>query len=68
MKILRIALWILMLAPGMVFADEEGGRNGGQDRGRPLQPARLNPAWAKECSACHIAYPQACYRPSPGAS
>jgi cytochrome c553 len=57
MKMLRIVLWILVLLPGLVFADEEGDRNGGQDRGRPLQPARLNPAWAKECSACHTAYP-----------
>ena len=56
MKRLRVVLWILMLLPGAVFADERDDRYGGQDRGRPLQPARLNPTWAKECSACHIAY------------
>lgn len=59
MKTLHAALlMIVALLPGAVLAedDERGGKAGGEDRGRPLQPAKLDPTWVKECSACHIAY------------
>lgn len=61
MKTLRALLLILALLPGAVLADDDkggkgGAKYGGEDRGRTLQPAKLNATWAKECSACHIAY------------
>jgi hypothetical protein len=58
MKRLDVIWVILSLLPCAVLAadDEKAGKYGGEDRGRTLQPAKLNPTWAKECSACHIAY------------
>jgi hypothetical protein len=58
MKTLHAILWVLALLPGAVLAedDEKGGKYGGEDRGRTLQPAKLNPVWAKECGACHLAF------------
>lgn len=32
------------------------GKYAGENRGKPLQPARLNALWQQECSSCHIAY------------
>jgi hypothetical protein len=32
------------------------GKYGGEDRGKPVQPAKLNAKWKQECSNCHIAY------------
>lgn len=53
-------IWIL----GIVFAlvpfaapAADGNRYGGEDRGKPLLPARVDALWQKECSSCHIAYP-----------
>ncbi len=63
METLHAILLILALLPGAVLAedDDKGGKGagkyGGEDRGRTLQPANVNATWAKECSACHIAYP-----------
>jgi nitrate/TMAO reductase-like tetraheme cytochrome c subunit len=57
MKALYSILVVLALLPGTVLAeDDEGGKYGGEDRGKVLQPARLNPAWQKECGSCHIPY------------
>jgi cytochrome c553 len=58
MKTLHALLLILALIPGAVLADDDDDRGGkgGKDRGRTLQPAKVNAIWAKECSACHIAY------------
>jgi cytochrome c553 len=62
MKTLNTLLLILALLPGAVLAEDDdngskgGGKYGGEDRGRTLQPAKVNATWAKECSACHIAY------------
>jgi cytochrome c553 len=55
----KILPWLLLLAllPSAVLADDDGeGEYAGQERARLLQPAKVNPTWAKECSACHIAY------------
>ena len=63
MKTRHALLLILALLSGAVLADDDDkgrkgeGKYGGEDRGRPLQPAALNPTWSKECGACHIAYP-----------
>lgn len=32
------------------------GKYAGENRGKPLQPAKLNALWQQECSSCHIAY------------
>jgi hypothetical protein len=62
MKTFPTLLLILALLPAAVMAadDDKGGKGGakygGEDRGRTLQPAKLNATWVKECSACHIAY------------
>jgi len=58
MKTLHAILLILALLPAAVLADDDdkGGKYGGEDRGQTLLPARVNLTWAKECSACHIAY------------
>lgn len=32
------------------------GKYGGEDRGKPVQPAKVNGKWKQECSSCHIAY------------
>ncbi|OGS92195.1 MAG: cytochrome C [Gallionellales bacterium GWA2_60_18] len=36
--------------------DGYGRKYGGENRGKPVQPARLNAKWQQECSSCHIAY------------
>jgi mono/diheme cytochrome c family protein len=57
MKTIHAMLLALALLPAAALAEErKAGKYGGEDRGQPLQPATPNPTWAKECSACHIAY------------
>jgi hypothetical protein len=61
MKTLFGLLVALALTPGLACADDDdkggkAGKYGGEDRGRILQPAVVNPTWAKECGACHVAY------------
>lgn len=29
---------------------------GGENRGKPVQPAHLNARWRQECASCHVAY------------
>lgn len=55
------ALAVAALAMGMAMsaaqaAEAKGGRFGGENRGKPLQPAQVNAKWQQECSSCHIAY------------
>lgn len=58
---------LVLLAMGVttsaVYADDDGDERGGysesrggEDRGKPLQPAKVNAKWQQECSSCHIAY------------
>ena len=62
MKTFHALLLILALLPITAMADDDdkggkgGGKYGGENRGRTLQPAKVNATWAKECSACHISY------------
>jgi nitrate/TMAO reductase-like tetraheme cytochrome c subunit len=44
----------LSLCPLAAVADS---KYGGEDRGKPLQPAQINAKWQQECANCHIAYP-----------
>jgi hypothetical protein len=58
-----LALSVLaLLALGVQAEDEgssstRGGKYGGEDRGRPAQPAQVNAKWQQECAACHMAFP-----------
>lgn len=60
-KLLSIILAIALI-PVAALAEEheregEGaGKYGGEDRGKPVQPAQLNAKWLKECGSCHLAY------------
>ena len=36
--------------------DKGHGKYGGENRGKPLQPAQTNAKFQQECSTCHIAY------------
>jgi hypothetical protein len=49
---LGLALAIALLPFGAAAADKYGGEN----RGKPLQPAKVNAKWQQECASCHIAY------------
>lgn len=53
MHLLRGLAFALALLPIVAAAN---GKYGGEDRGKPLQPAQVNAKWQQECSACHIAY------------
>lgn len=36
--------------------DRHEGKYGGENRGKPVQPAQVNATWRQECGSCHIAY------------
>lgn len=36
--------------------EKYSGKYGGENRGKPLQPTKINPKFQQECSSCHIAY------------
>lgn len=55
---MKTALYILLalaLAPLPALADG-GNKYGGENRGKPLQPAKTDQKWLEECAACHVAY------------
>jgi Dihaem cytochrome c len=49
-------LLALLLLPLSTFADSSH-KYGGENRGKPLQPATVNAKWQNECASCHLAYP-----------
>ena len=53
MRTLLALILVITLLPPVAAA---GGRYGGEDRGKPLQPAQVNAKWQQECGSCHIAY------------
>ena len=63
-QVLAVAVMAMGVAMTAAQADEDGdenrggkyGKYGGENRGKPLQPAQVNAKWQKECSSCHIAY------------
>jgi nitrate/TMAO reductase-like tetraheme cytochrome c subunit len=55
MKIPFKFLLVLAILPLSTFADS-GNKYGGENRGKPLQPAKINAKWQAECASCHIAY------------
>lgn len=36
--------------------DRHERKYGGENRGKPVQPAEVNAKWRQECASCHIAY------------
>jgi hypothetical protein len=46
----------IAILAGSVLAEDHGNKYGGENRGKPLQPARLNAQWQAECGSCHIAF------------
>ncbi len=36
--------------------ESHGGKYGGENRGKPVQPPQVNATFKQECSSCHIAY------------
>jgi len=58
-----VAVAVLAMGVGMSAAQADDGRNeklggkyGGEDRGKPVQPAQTNAKFQQECSSCHIAF------------
>lgn len=41
---------------GWRLGEKSAGKYGGENRGKPLQPAQTNAKFQRECSDCHIAY------------
>jgi cytochrome c553 len=62
MKTLLSIILAIALIPVAAFAEdhERGGKGGakygGEDRGKPVQPAQLNAKWLQECGGCHLAF------------
>jgi hypothetical protein len=57
MKTILICLSVIALFPLAAGADDHrGGKYGGEDRGKPLQPAQVDAKWLQECGSCHIAF------------
>lgn len=55
--LIAVALFAMGMTISVAHADEDsGGNNGGEDHGKPIQPAQVNAKWQQECSSCHIAY------------
>lgn len=69
-QVVTVALLMIGVAMSVAYADDDDERGGyserrseshsskygGEDRGKPVQPARVNAKWQQECSSCHIAY------------
>ena len=58
MKPLRrhLILFFALAFPTTLSVADRGEKHAGENRGKPVQPVRLNALWQAECSACHIAY------------
>lgn len=56
MKTILSFLFAIMFLSVAAFADDNNGGYGGENRGKPLQPAQVNAKWRQECGACHIAF------------
>jgi hypothetical protein len=55
-KILACAA-LALLAVASRAENQGSGKYGGEDRGRPVQPAQVNAKWQQECASCHLAFP-----------
>jgi len=64
-RMLAVALLAMGVTMSAAQADDDGGgkygekpsgKYGGENRGKPLQPAQINAKFQQECAPCHIAY------------
>lgn len=67
-RVLAVVLLAMGVAIPVAQADDDderyggksgeklSGKYGGENRGKPLQPAQINAKFQQECSTCHIAY------------
>lgn len=56
-QVLAVAVMAMCMTTTAAQADQgRSGKYGGEDRGKPLQPAQINAKWQQECSSCHIAF------------
>jgi cytochrome c551/c552 len=55
-SLLAAASATLAILSGTALAEGHGEKYGGENRGKPVQPSRLNAQWQQECGSCHIAY------------
>jgi len=56
-KVLAVAVLALGMTINVAQADSDrSGKYGGENRGKPLQPAQVNAKWQQECSSCHLAF------------
>ncbi|MDO8264663.1 MAG: diheme cytochrome c [Gallionella sp.] len=53
---LVVALLAIGVTMSAAQADDGSGKYGGENRGKPVQPAQTNARFQQECSTCHIAY------------
>lgn len=51
-KIALLAVSTLLLAASMTA----NAKYNGEERGRPVMPATVNPTFQQECAGCHVAY------------
>lgn len=53
-------LLVIGVSMSIAQADDHAGKHnskyGGENRGKPVQPAQVNANFQQECSACHIVY------------
>lgn len=56
MKTLLAIAAALALLPLPALAGDHAGKYGGENRGKPVQPAQANAKLQQECGACHMAY------------
>jgi cytochrome c553 len=55
--VLAVVAIVLGVAASAAQADDRHDRKyGGENRGKPVQPAQTNAKWRQECASCHIAY------------
>lgn len=56
-RLIAVALLAISVTmPAAQADDDDDGKHGGENRGKPLQPAQTNVKFQQECSGCHIAY------------
>lgn len=55
MKVSLALLLALAFFPLSALADG-GNKYAGENRGKPLQPAKVSAVWQTECASCHLAY------------
>lgn len=56
MKVLLSVALAFALSTLFAVADDHGDKYGGENRGKPVQPAQVSAKWRQECASCHMAF------------